>query len=59
VKDGDVVKVKGGAILISNASLDASSAGLKTFTVARQHGGLQACPSVFVQSCPSPLRRME
>jgi parallel beta-helix repeat protein len=56
VKDGDVVKVKGGAILISNGSLDASSAGLKTFTSLRDNTvGLQACPSVFVQSCPSPL----
>jgi parallel beta-helix repeat protein len=56
VKDGDVVKVKGGAILISNGSLDASSAGPKTFTSLRDNTvGIQACPSVFVQSCPSPL----
>jgi len=56
VKDGDVVKVKGGAILISNGSLDAGSAGLKTFTSLRDNTiGIQACPSVFVQSCPSPL----
>jgi Concanavalin A-like lectin/glucanases superfamily/IPT/TIG domain len=56
VKDGDVVKVKGGAILITNGSLDASTAGLKTFTSLRDNTvGIQACPSVFVQSCPSPL----
>ena len=56
VNDGDVVKVKGGALLISNGSLDASSAGLKTFTSLRDNTvGIQACPSVFVQSCPSPL----
>jgi len=56
VKDGDVVKVKGGAILITSGSLDASSAGLKTFTSLRDNTvGIQACPSVFVQSCPSPL----
>jgi parallel beta-helix repeat protein len=56
VKDGDVVKVKGGAILITNGSLDASSPSLKTFTSLRDNTvGLQACPSVLVQSCPSPL----
>jgi len=56
VKDGDVVKVKGGAILITGGSLDASSTGLKTFTSLRDNTvGLTACPSVFVQSCPSPL----
>ncbi len=56
VKDGDVVKVKGGAILITSGSLDASGAGLKTFTSLRDNTvGIQACPSVFVQSCPSPL----
>jgi len=56
VKDGDVVKVKGGAILITSGSLDAGSAGLKTFTSLRDNTvGIQACPSVFVQSCPSPL----
>ncbi|MEA2634684.1 MAG: hypothetical protein QOH92_1451, partial [Chloroflexota bacterium] len=56
VKDGDVVKVKGGAILITNGSLDASGPSLKTFTSLRDNTvGLQACPSVFVQSCPSPL----
>jgi len=56
VKDGDVVKVKGGAILITNGSLDASSPLLKTFTSLRDNTvGIQACPSVFVQSCPSPL----
>ena len=56
VKDGDVVKVKGGAILITNGSLDASGPSLKTFTSLRDNTvGLQACPSVLVQSCPSPL----
>jgi len=56
VTDGDVVKVKGGAILITNGSLDASSPMLKTFTSLRDNTvGIQACPSVFVQSCPSPL----
>ena len=56
VKDGDVVKVKGGAILVTSGSVDASSAGLKTFTSLRDNTvGIQACPSVFVQSCPSPL----
>src|SRR4029077_14331204 len=56
VNDGDVVKVKGGAILITNGSLDAGGPSLKTFTSLRDNTvGLQACPSVFVQSCPSPL----
>mgnify|MGYP001427526142 CR=1 FL=1 len=56
VNDGDVVKVKGGAILITNGSLNASSGNLKTLTSLRDNTvGIQACPSVFVQSCPSPL----
>src|SRR5713101_5949402 len=65
VLEGDVVKVKGGAILLTNGTLDAAS-GLdanghvstapKTFTSMRDNGvGIQACPSVFVQSCPAPV----
>jgi len=65
VFEGDVVKLKGGAIVLTNGTLDAGS-GLdpngnvssapKTFTSMRDNGvGIQACPSVFVQSCPVPV----
>lgn len=56
VGDGAVVKVTGGAIKVNHATLDASSAGAKTFTSMRDNAiGIGACPSVFVQSCPTPV----
>ena len=69
VLEGDVVKVKSGAIVVTNGTLDAAS-GLdangnpspapKTFTSMRDNGvGIQACPSVFVQSCPTPIQSNE
>lgn len=56
VNDGDVVKVQGGGITLTGGKLDASTSGLKTFTSMRDNGvGIQACPSVFVQSCLATL----
>jgi hypothetical protein len=52
VGDGDVVKVMGGGITLTGGALQAGSSGLKSFTSMRDNGvGIQACPSVFVQTC--------
>src|SRR5919201_4687972 len=52
VGDGDVVKVMGGGITLTGGALKAGSSGLKSFTSMRDNGvGIQACPSVFVQTC--------
>jgi hypothetical protein len=65
VHAADVVKASGGAIVIKNGLLKADfavdakklpSTVAKTFTSMRDNGiGIQACPSVFVQSCPNPI----
>ncbi len=58
VKAGDVVKVLGGSINVSGASLDASDTSTsvaKVFTSLLDDGvGLAACRSVLVASCAPP-----
>ena len=57
VPGGSVVKSRG-AINLMGAALDASdttNAGSKIFTSLRDNVNILSCPSVFVQSCPSPL----
>ena len=54
VPGGSVVKSKG-AINLTGAAIDASAAGPKVFTSLRDNVNITSCPSVFVQSCPSPL----
>ncbi|HET9849372.1 MAG TPA: right-handed parallel beta-helix repeat-containing protein, partial [Candidatus Dormibacteraeota bacterium] len=52
----DVVKVQGGGITLTGGLLKAESAGRKTFTSMRDNSiGIQACPSVFVQTCLTTL----
>ncbi|HVS06724.1 MAG TPA: NosD domain-containing protein, partial [Candidatus Dormibacteraeota bacterium] len=57
VPGGSVVKSKG-AINLTGAALDAgdtTNSGTKIFTSLRDNVNITSCPSVFVQSCPSPL----
>src|SRR6266851_1277802 len=57
VPGGSVVKSKG-TINLTGAALDASDTtipGTKVFTSLRDNFNIASCPSVFVQSCPSPL----
>ena len=57
VQGGGVVKSKG-TINLTGAALDASDTtrpGTKVFTSLRDNINIPSCPSVFVQSCPSPL----
>jgi hypothetical protein len=57
VPGGSVIKSKG-AINLTGAALDASdttNSGTKIFTSLRDNINIPSCPSVFVQSCPSPL----
>ena len=57
VPGGSVVKSKG-AINLTGAALDASDTSdsrTKVFTSLRDNVNIPSCPSVFVQSCPSPL----
>jgi hypothetical protein len=54
VPGGSVVKSKG-TINLTGAALDASASGAKVFTSLRDNVNIASCPSVFVQSCPSPL----
>ncbi|MDQ6712451.1 MAG: hypothetical protein M3Z28_04595, partial [Candidatus Dormibacteraeota bacterium] len=57
VPGGSVVKSKG-TINLTGATLDASDLskpGTKVFTSLRDNINITSCPSVFVQSCPSPL----
>ena len=55
VAPGDVVKVEGGGITLTGGALNATG-GQKTFTSMRDNlMGIQACPSVFVQSCLDTL----
>jgi hypothetical protein len=57
VAAGSVVKSKG-TINLTGAALDASDTskpGTKVFTSLRDNVNIASCPSVFVQSCPSPL----
>lgn len=62
LRSGDVVKVKGGTINLTNTTLDASDtsvsgpAGAKIFTSLRDNSvGIAAGCSVFVQVCSPPL----
>lgn len=54
VPGGAVVKSKG-TINLMGAALDASAPAAKIFTSLRDNVNIPSCPSVFVQSCPSPL----
>jgi len=57
VPGGSVIKSRG-AINLTGAALDASdttNSGTKIFTSLRDNVNIPSCPSVFVQSCPSPL----
>ena len=57
VPAGSVVKSKG-TINLTGAALNASDTskpGIKVFTSLRDNVNIASCPSVFVQSCPSPL----
>jgi len=57
VPGGSVIKSKG-TINLTGAALDASDTSdlrTKVFTSLRDNVNIASCPSVFVQSCPSPL----
>jgi hypothetical protein len=57
VPGGSVIKSKG-SINLTGAALDASDtsdARTKVFTSLRDNVNIASCPSVFAQSCPSPL----
>lgn len=57
VPAGSVVKSKG-TINLTGAALNASDTSkpdTKVFTSLRDNVNIASCPSVFVQSCPSPL----
>jgi hypothetical protein len=57
VPGGSVIKSKG-SINLTGAALDASDTSdsrTKVFTSLRDNVNIASCPSVFAQSCPSPL----